>query len=123
MSENGLSYLKAIGIRIHTIRYQKRRMRIVRKSPDDTSEHNPNEWETSKEYKRARAAEERRKSPPSKAVSIIHNKEKQHFLTSAIKPKLLTDHPGNLVLSHYAVTFEESIILRSSDLQLNDEGM
>ena len=68
------------------------------------------------------AAEERRKYPPSKVVSIIHDKEKYHYVSSAIKPKLLSDQPGNLVISHYAVTFEETIILRSSDLQFNDKG-
>lgn len=68
------------------------------------------------------AAEERRKNPPRKLVSIMHEKEKYHYVTTPIRPQLLSDAPGNLVLSHYAVTFEETLILRSSDLQLGDVG-
>jgi hypothetical protein len=68
------------------------------------------------------AAEERRKNPPYKAISIIHNKQRQHYLTYKVKPKLLPDRPGNWVLSHYAVTFEETLVLRTSDLQLTDQG-
>ena len=52
----------------------------------------------------------------------MHEKDKYHYITAPIRPKLLSDAPGNLVLSHYAVTFEETIILRSSDLQLGDVG-
>ena len=51
MSDNGLTYLKAIGIRVHTIRYQKTRKRIIQKDDiDDNGEDNGNV--TSKEYKR-----------------------------------------------------------------------
>jgi hypothetical protein len=67
-------------------------------------------------------AEERRKNPPRKAVSIMHEKDNYHYITAPIRPKLLSDAPGNLVLSHYAVTFEETLILHSSDLQLDDIG-
>ena len=52
----------------------------------------------------------------------MHEKDKYHYITSPARPKLLSDAPGNLVLSHYAVTFEETLILRSSDLQLGDRG-
>jgi len=117
MSPNGLSYLKAIGIRVHTVRYQKIRRRIVQKDDADRSEV---DGVTSKEYKRIRAAEERRKNPPRKLVSIMHEKDKYHYITAPIRPKLLSDAPGNLVLSHYAVTFEETLIIRSTDLQLGD---
>ncbi|KAL7554677.1 hypothetical protein ACHAWF_018946 [Thalassiosira exigua] len=119
MSDIGLSYLKAIGIRVHTVRYQKVRRRLVLKDETDQSQSeigNPR----SKENKRIRKAEERRKNPPRKSVSIMHGKEKYHHVTGSIRPKLLTDAPGNLVVSHYAVTFEETLIIRSSDLQLND---
>jgi hypothetical protein len=70
----------------------------------------------------AAAAEERRKNPPSKVVTIFYKKEKQHHATVANKPKLLSDQPLNDVISHYAVTFEETIILRVSDMQLSDQG-
>ena len=35
MRDNGLSYLKAIGIRVHTVRYQKIRKRINKKDDSD----------------------------------------------------------------------------------------
>lgn len=50
------------------------------------------------------AAEERRKYPPYKAISVVHNKQRQHYLTNKAKPKLLPDRPGKVALSHYAVT-------------------
>ena len=53
MTDNGLSYLKAIGIRVHTVRYQKTRKRIIQKDIDGSAEVNP---VTSKEYKRIRGA-------------------------------------------------------------------
>ena len=44
-------------------------------------------------------------------------------MTSSVKPKLLTDNPDkDLSQDRYAVCFEETIILESSDLQLDDEG-
>jgi len=52
----------------------------------------------------------------------VYEKDKRHYTTYAIRPKLLSDHIGSQVLSHYAVTFEETLVLRSSDLQLKDEG-
>lgn len=118
MSDNGLSFLKAIGIRVHTVRYQKIRKRAIQKDPVEST--SAASHVTSREYKRIRAAEERRKNPPRKLVSIMHEKDKYHYITSPIRPKLLSDEPGNLVLSHYAVTFEETLILRSADLQLGD---
>jgi len=119
MCGNGLAYLKGIGIRVHTVRYQKMRKRVIQKV--DTDHNGDGDGHvTSKEYKRIRSAEERRKNPPRKLVSIMHNKEKYQYATAPIRPKLLEDAPGSLVLSHYAVTFEETLILRSSDLQLGD---
>eukprot|EP00804_Cyclotella_cryptica_P012787 CCRYP_010547-RA/>CCRYP_010547-RA protein AED:0.05 eAED:0.05 QI:183/0.85/0.81/1/0.76/0.63/22/985/2990 len=115
MVQIGLSFLKGIGIRVHTVRYQKIRKQIIQQSNQDIEI-------SSKELKRARAAEERRKNPPYKAVSIIHNKQRQHYLTYKVKPKLLPDRPGNWVLSHYAVIFEETLVLRTPDLQLTDQG-
>ena len=119
MIGSGISFLKGIGIRVHTVRYQKVRKRMVQKEGDVEI--------SSKELKRIRgnfytylsiswishsitltffyddnsAAEERRKNPPYKAISIIHNKQRQHYLTNKVKPKLLADEP--LILSHYAV--------------------
>lgn len=52
----------------------------------------------------------------------MHEKDKYHYITSPIQPKLLADAPGNLVVNHYSVTFEETIVLRTSDLQLGDHG-
>lgn len=144
MSDTVLSYLKGIGIRVHTVRYQKVRKRLVLPKDND-ADHSETDGATSKEYKRIRgmlqmilslnfalepaltialflAAEERRKNPPRKLVSFMHERDKYHHITGAIRPKLLSDAPGNLVLSHYAVTFEETLILRSTDLQLGDEG-
>lgn len=124
MSDNGLSYLKAIGIRIHTVRYQKIRRRIVEKDEsDDGGEVDQVTSVTSREYKRRRAAEERRKNPPRKVVNVLYNKEKRQYVTTSMKPKLLTDQVGTHPLSqdHYAVCFEETIVLESSNLQLSDE--
>lgn len=120
MSDNGLPYLKAIGIRVHTVRYQKVRRRLVQKGDRDSDSGEVVDSISSKEYKRIKQAEERRKNPPRKLVSIMHEKDKYHYITYPVRPKLLSDKPGNLVLSHYAVVFEETIILRSSDLQLGD---
>lgn len=53
-------------------------------------------------------------------MSIKNQKDKFHYLSYPIRPKLLSDHPGNLILSHYAATYEETIQLRCSDLQLSD---
>ena len=53
MSDNGLSYLKAIGIRVHTVRYQKVRRRIVVEK-DDSVEQSEVDQVTSREYKRIR---------------------------------------------------------------------
>lgn len=122
MSDIGLSYLKAIGIRIHTVRYQKIRKRFVKRNDQEGGDEEDDKAMNSREYKRLKAAEERRKNPPRKLVSIMHEKDKYHYITSPVRPKLLTDAPGNLVLSHYAVTFEETLILRSTDLQLGDTG-
>lgn len=150
MSINGLPYLKGIGIRIHTVRYQKVRKRIIN-DDIDLSDHNDEDDITKRERRRIRsrffaherccvccvfcchstnlflpllswlpAAEKRRLNPPSKVVSIKRGKDKFHHLSNPIRPKLLSDHPGNLILSHYAVTYEETIELRSSDLQLDD---
>eukprot|EP01082_Thalassiosira_pseudonana_P015658 g14534.t1 g14534 contig9:2076053-2079490(+) len=122
MCEHGISYLKAVGIRVHTVRYRKIRKRVDKQINEDQSDHLVQEtWQSSKEYKRNKAAEERRKNPPSKVVTIFYKKEKQHHATVANKPKLLSDQPLNDVISHYAVTFEETIILRVSDMQLSDQ--
>ena len=51
MSDNGLSYLKAIGIRVYTVRYQKIRKRVVQK--DDTAHNDDaNDNVSSRELKR-----------------------------------------------------------------------
>ena len=55
MCDNGLSYLKAIGIRVHTVRYQKIRKHINKKDDSDDDGDNAGHL-TSKEYKRIRGA-------------------------------------------------------------------
>lgn len=54
MARNGLPFLKAIGVRIHTVRYQRVRKRMNRKQRDDKSERDDEDWQASKEYKRIR---------------------------------------------------------------------
>ena len=55
MINNGLSFLKAIGIRIHTVRYQKIRKRLVKNTDNDEDSDNDDDQKmTSKEYKRSR---------------------------------------------------------------------
>lgn len=54
MGTSGLLYLKAIGIRIHTVSYQKVRKRVNQQDHEDRSEHNEESWQSSKEYKRNR---------------------------------------------------------------------
>ena len=55
MINNGLSFLKAIGIRIHTVRYQKIRKRLVKNTDNDEDSDNGDDQKmTSKEYKRSK---------------------------------------------------------------------
>jgi hypothetical protein len=55
MSNIGLSFLKAVGIRIHTVRYQKIRKRLVKQHDnDETGDDDDNEKMTSKENNRIR---------------------------------------------------------------------
>lgn len=73
------------------------------------------------------AAEQRRKNPPLKVVSISYKKDtkkEKKYNTSPTRPKLLTDHASAHAISqdHYAVCFEETIILEAPDLQLSDQG-
>ncbi len=53
MCASGLLYLKAIGIRVHTVRYQKIRKQIDRQV-NDSSDHMDETWQSSKEFKRLR---------------------------------------------------------------------
>ena len=50
MSENGLSYMRAIGIRIHSVQYQKIRKCISKREDVDRND----DYHTSKERKRIR---------------------------------------------------------------------
>ena len=54
MSINGLPYLKGIGIRIHTVRYQKVRKRIIN-DDIDSSDHNDEDDITKRERRRIRS--------------------------------------------------------------------
>jgi hypothetical protein len=63
----------------------------------------------------------RRTNPPSKVICIKYKKDNRRYTTSAINPKLLTDHPGSQTTSHYAAIFEQTLILRTNNLQLEDE--
>jgi hypothetical protein len=67
------------------------------------------------------AAEMRRTNPPSKVLCIKYKKENRRYTTTSINPKLLTDHPGSQTTSHYAAIFEQTLILRANNLQLEDE--
>ena len=67
------------------------------------------------------ASEMRRTNPPSKVLRISYKKENRRYTTTSINPKLLTDHPGNETTSHYAAIFEQTLILRTNNLQLDDE--
>lgn len=54
MSDTGLSFMKAIGIRVHTVRYQKvRKKALLRRDSRDGNE-DEGDPVTSKEYKRIR---------------------------------------------------------------------
>lgn len=98
-----------------------------------------------------KAAEERRKNPPRKIVTILYNKDKRLYSTYPHAPKLLLDQSQDDVLSHYAVVFQgelfcviavtfqwppfhqlnpmqhfclsDTVVIRVSDLQLSDEGV
>ncbi len=57
MCEHGISYLKAVGIRVHTVRYRKIRKRVDKQINEDQSDHLVQEtWQSSKEYKRNKGA-------------------------------------------------------------------
>ncbi len=62
----------------------------------------------------------RRTNPPSKVLRISYKKENRRYTTTAINPKLLTDQPDQTT-SHYAAVFEQTIVLRTKSLQLDDE--
>ena len=57
--DNGLSFLKAIGVRVHTVRYQKMRKQINRQDSEDRNEGEPMNWQSSKEYKQVRGTFEK----------------------------------------------------------------
>lgn len=54
MSENGLSYMRAIGIRIHSVQYQKIRKCISKREDVDRNGEDDYDYHTSKERKRIR---------------------------------------------------------------------
>ncbi len=54
MIDSGLSFLKAIGIRVHTVRYLKIRKRIVGTNEVDKNEDSIDKFLSSREYKRIR---------------------------------------------------------------------
>mmetsp|Transcript_21012 Transcript_21012/g.34666 ORF Transcript_21012/g.34666 Transcript_21012/m.34666 type:complete len:1329 (+) Transcript_21012:3-3989(+) len=118
LRQTGLSFLKAIGIRVHTVRYRKIRKAVLL---PDQDEGEGVDYVTSKEHKRIRASEMRRTNPPSKILRISYKKGNRRYTTTSINPKLLTDHPGNETISHYAAIFEQTLILRTNNLQLDDE--
>ena len=72
------------------------------------------------------AAEMRRKYPPLKVVEVLYKKYKteKRYVTTHTRPKLLTDDKSNRAhpKDHYAVCCEDTIVLESSNLQLNDQG-
>ena len=118
MPSLGLLFLKAIGIRVHTVRYQKIRKAVLLQDQDEGEDI---DYVMSKEIKKKRKAEIRRKNPPSKQIRIRYKKENRRYTTTTINTKLLSDHPFNQTTSHYAAVFEQTLILRASNLQLEDE--
>jgi hypothetical protein len=68
----------------------------------------------------------RRKYPPRKVVEILYKKYKteKRYVTAHTRPKLLTGEQSNRARSHdhYAVCFEDTIVLEATNLQLTDEG-
>lgn len=54
MCPSGLLYLKAIGIRVHTVKYQKIRKRVDRQEFNDGSDRMGETWQSAKEFKRLR---------------------------------------------------------------------
>lgn len=62
----------------------------------------------------------RRTNPPSKVLRISYKKENRRYTTTSINPKLLTDHTDQTT-SRYAAVFEQTLILRTNSLQLDDE--
>ena len=134
LMNNGLSYMKAIGIRVHCVRYQKFRKQLTAKEANNADDENT-KIRSSKELKRIRskfeiylnksraighanthifitlhdimkAAEERRSNPPRKIVTMLYSKDKHFYSTYPMAPKLLPDQPQNDSLSHYAVVFQ-----------------
>ena len=65
------------------------------------------------------AAEERRKNPPRKIVTIFYNKDKRLYSTYAHAPKLLLDQPQEDELSHYAVVFSRYVVLHDCSNIIN----
>lgn len=55
MMDSGLPYMKAIGIRVHCVRYQKVRKQAVQGNGDDADNDEMKSWRSSKELKRIRS--------------------------------------------------------------------
>ena len=69
------------------------------------------------------AAEDKRRNPAKKAISMMRLRDKDHILTTARKPKLLEDDEDGSVspeVSRYVIVYEETLTLRCSDMQLSD---
>jgi hypothetical protein len=72
------------------------------------------------------AAEMRRKYPPLKVVEVLYKNDKteKQYVTTHMRPKILTDERANCAhpQDHYVVCFEDTIVLKTSNLQLSDQG-
>lgn len=55
MPENVVPYMKAVGIRVHTVRYQKVRKRVGSGTEGNNDENQPISWKNSKEFKRIKS--------------------------------------------------------------------
>jgi len=119
-----LPYMKAIGIRIHSVRYQKK-YKGLQSNPKDTKfdTERADYPKNAKEFKKAKADDERRRMPQRKVISAMRQRDKKHHLTAAARPMLLLNEleaSRQQKVSKYLVVFEETIIMRREDLQLSD---
>lgn len=72
------------------------------------------------------AADDKRRNPGRRTISLMRLRDKEHILSTARKPKLLeeddVDAPSTSSpeASKYIIIYEETLTLRCSDMQLSD---
>jgi len=118
-----LPYVKGIGMRIHQVRYQKKYKGAREAAGTYDEDDESTVPQTAREFRQAKAAEDKRRNPARKAISMMRLRDKDHILTTARKPKLLEDDEDGSVspeVSRYVIVYEETLTLRCSDMQLSD---